>query len=94
MFTESEMDTFLDMEKNPFINWSNHGIEQHPTTWQTDDIACAKVLAKLKREIKKTTFKLNHPPLMYSENQRLNYTRYHSTNLLYWNSRLAEASYN
>jgi len=94
MLTESEMTTFLDMSNNPFIDWSNRGIEQRPSTWATDDTACAKVIAKLRREISRAEFKLNHPPMMYSAEQRLAFHNRLVTNIAYWNSRLAEARYN
>jgi len=88
------MTSFLDMATNPFIDWSNHGVEQSPTTWNTDDVACAKVIAKLRREIVKAEFKLTHPPLMYSAEQRVAYHNRWVTTIGYYNSRLAEARYN
>jgi len=94
MLSESEMTSFLDMATNPFIDWSNHGVEQSPTTWNTDDVACAKVIAKIRREITKAEFKFNHPPLMYSVDQRRAYYERHGRFIAYWNSRLAEARYN
>jgi len=94
MLGESEITSFLDMPNNPFIDWSNHGIEQRPDRWATDDIACAKVIAKLRREIGKAEFKLAHPPLMYSDEQRFAWSDRLHTRIAYWTSRLAEARYN
>jgi len=94
MLSESEMTSFLDMSNNPFIDWSNHGVEQLPNTWATDDVACAKVIAKLRREIVKAEFKLAHPPLMFSVDQRASYSERHTRMIAYWTSRLAEARYN
>lgn len=94
MLTESEMNTFLDMANNPFIDWSNRGVEQRPPLWETDDIACAKVINKLRREIAKREFKLAHPPLMYSNEQRLAWFNRLQEELQYWTSRLTDARYN
>lgn len=94
MLSEVEMNTFLDMSNNPFIDWSNHGVEQRPSTWSTEEVACAKVLAKLRREIGKCEFKLAHPPLMYSFAQRKAFEERMNGNIAYWTSRLAEAQYN
>lgn len=90
----SSFDTFLDMANNPFIDWSNHGVEQRPTNWATDDVACAKVIAKLRREITKAELKLANPPLMYSDEQRIAYNGRLLTRIAYWTSRLSEARYN
>lgn len=87
-------DPMLDIDNNPFIDWSNRGVEQRPTTWETDDIACAKVIAKLRRELIKCEMKLAHPPLMYSSDQRRAFSDRVHGNIAYWNSRLAEARYN
>ena len=91
MFCET---TFLDMSNNPFIDWSSRGVVQNPTTWNTDEVACAKVLLKLRREIAKAEFKLSHPPLMYSNQQRLAWRNRLETDIAYWTSRLSEARYN
>jgi len=82
------------MSNNPFIDWSNHGVEQNPNTWATDDVACTKVIAKLRREIQKAEFKLAHPPLMYSSQQRQAFRDRLMLDINYWTSRLSEARYN
>lgn len=94
MLTEAEMDSFLDMSNNPFIDWSSRGVEQRPTTWSIDDVACAKVVAKLRREIMKAEFKLAHPPMMYSMQQRQAWSERYYARIAYWTSRLAESHYN
>jgi len=91
MTTEIDM---LDIMNNPFIDWSNHGVEQLPNTWAADDIACAKVYAKIRREIGKAEFKLAHPPLMYSNEQRLAWSNRLHAEIQYWKSRLHDAFYN
>jgi hypothetical protein len=85
---------YLDIANNPFIDWSNHGVEQLPNQWETDDVACAKVHAKLRREIMKLEFKLAHPPLMYNQRQRRQFSRQCHEMIAYWTSRLSDAHYN
>jgi len=87
-------DPMLDIANNPFIDLSNQGIEQRPDRWQTDDVACAKVINKLRREIGKREFKLAHPPLMYSNEQRRAWSDRLYQELAYWTSRLSDAHYN
>jgi len=94
MIGASAYDTFIDIEHNPFIDWSNHGIEQLPNQWSTDDVACAKVLSKIRKEILKCEVVLAHPPIMFSDEQRLIWSTNLHEQIQYWTSRLSDAHYN
>jgi len=84
----------LDIMNNPFIDWSSHGVQVVPETWDTDHEACASVLQVLRDNIARCEFKLAHPPMMYSESQRRAFSDRMYDGIAYWTSRLAEARYN
>jgi len=71
-----------------------HPFAENLTAWNTDAVAGIKVHDKIRREIAKVEFKLAHPPLMYSNEQRRAYRNRMFSNIEYWNAILNKAHYN
>jgi len=72
----------------------NHPFAENLSAWNTDAVAGMKVHDKIRREIAKAEFKLAHPPLMYSNEQRRAFSNRMYSNIQYWNNILNKAHYN